>query len=172
MAGGYCDTMTHEIGAQIAFGYESLNSNLFTGMKTCLGIVYEYAEQDALYNYSGQVNESVSLLAGIEQKTPFGLVNTTYKYLESSQTLYAGYSIKGVELYLKETRYQDKKEDRLLGFLIKFDLWNPKDPFSKIKKLFRRDTRSDRGLEQIRHSISLNSDNFSIQPKAVEFVDS
>ena len=172
IVGGYGDTMTHEIDAQIAFGFESLSSSLLTGLKTNLGLGYEYAVQNELYDYSDERSESVSLLAGFEHKTTFGLINTSYKYLDSSQTLYAGYSIQGIELYIQETRYQDNKENMLLGFLLKLNLWNPKDPFSKIKDLFGGNSRSKRGLEQIRQSVSLNSDSFSVTPTPVEFIDS
>ena len=172
IVGGYGNTTSHEIGAQVAFGYEKLGSNLITGMKTSLGLGYEYAAQDELYNSSGQTEESVSLLAAIQQKTPFGLLNTSYKHLDSSQTLYAGYSLRGIELYLQETRCQDKKDNRLLGFLIKFDLWNPKDPFSKIKRLFGKPNSTKRGQEQIRHSLSLQSENLLKKPQFIEIIDS
>ena len=172
MVGGYGNTRSHEIGAQIAFGYEELGSKLITGMRTSLGLEYEYAVQDELYNSSGQTEERVALLAAIQQKTPFGLLNTSYKLLDSSQTLYAGYSLRGVELYLRETRYQDKKMNRLLGFLIKFDLWNPTDPFRKIKRLFGRPNSTKRGQEQIRHSLSLQSDNLLKKPQFKEIIDS
>ncbi|MFT5701446.1 MAG: hypothetical protein ACI8ZB_004340 [Desulforhopalus sp.] len=170
--GGYGATMTHEIGAQLAFGYEELGSGLITGLKTSFGVGYEYEIQEELYNYSEEMEESVSFLAAIQQKTPFGLINTSYKHLDSSQTLYAGYALSGLELYLKEVRYQDGKNNRLLGFLVKLDLWNPKDPFRKIKKLFGRNNSSNRGHEQMRHSVSLQSDSFSTQPKLKINIDS
>lgn len=170
--GGYGDTTTHEIGAQLAFGYEESGANLITGLKTSLGFGYEYTVQDELDNYSRQVEDSISLVAGLEQKTPFGLISTSYKHLDSSQTLYAGYTLSGLELYLKKTHYQDKKDNRLLGFLLKFDLWNPKDPFRRIKKLFGKGNYHNGGLEQIRHSVSLQSDRLSRQPKAKEIIDS
>lgn len=172
MVGGYSNTTSHEIGAQIAFGYEDLGPSLLTGLKTSFGLGYEYVMQDGLYNIEEQTEASVSLLAAIQHKTPFGLVNTSYKHLDSSQTLHAGYSLDGIELYMKEIRYQDKKDNRLLGFLIKFDLWNPKDPFRKIKNLFRKNNSTGRGQEQIRHSISLKSNSFLNQPEVKHFIDS
>jgi len=172
MVGGYSNITSHEIGAQIAFGYEDLGPSLLTGLKTSFGMGYEYVMQDAFYNIEEQTEASVSLLAAIQQKTPFGLVNTSYKHLESSQTLYAGYSLAGIELYMKEIRYQDKKANRLLGFLIRLDLWNPKDPFRKIKNLFRKNNSTGRGQEQIRHSMSLKSNSFLNQPEVTHFIDS
>jgi hypothetical protein len=172
IVGGYGNTTSHEIEAQMAFGYEELRYNLITGLRTSFGLGYEYVLQDALYNYSDLTDASVSLLAAIEHKTPYGLVSTSFKHLESSQTLYAGYSLEGIELYIKETKYQDKKDNRLLGFLIKFDLFNPKDPFRKIKNLFRKNNSTNRGQEQIRHSMSLKSDSFLNQPVVKSFIDS
>ena len=172
MVGGYGNTTSHEIEAQMAFGYEELGSNLLTGLRTSFGLGYEYVLQDALYDYSEQTEASLSLLAAIQHKTPFGLVNTSYKHLESSQTLYAGYSLEGIELYIKEIKYQDKKDNRLLGLFIKFDLLNPKDPFRKLKDLFRKRGPTSRGQEQIRHSVSLKSDNFLNQPAIRHFIDS
>ncbi|BHH84743.1 hypothetical protein [Desulforhopalus sp. 52FAK] len=172
IVGGYGDIMIHEIDAKVAFGYESLGTGFLRGLKTNLGLGYEYGVQNEVYNYTGEVNESLSLMAGFEHKAAFGLINTSYKYQDSSQTLYAGYSIQGIDLYIQETRYQDNKENILLGFLLKLNLWNPKDPLRKIKDLFGRNSRSKRGLEQIRQSVSLNSDSFSVTPKPAEFIDS
>ena len=172
MVGGYGDTTTHELGAQLAFGYEESGAGLITGLKTSLGFGYEYTVQDEMDNYSRQVEDSISLLAGIEQKTPFGLISTSYKHLDSSQILYAGYTLSGLEFYLKETHYENKEDNRLLGFLLKFDLWNPKDPFRRIKKLFGKGKYHSGGLEQIRHSVSLQSNRFSKKPKAKEIIDS
>lgn len=172
MVGGYGNITSHEIGAQIALGYEELGSSLITGLRTNFELGYEYVTQDALYNSSEQADASIALLAAIQHKTPFGLVNTSYKHLDSSQTLYAGYSLEGIELYMKEIKYQDKKDNRLLGFLIKFDLWNPKDPFQKIKNLFKKDHSNKRGQEQIRHSMSLKSNSLLNQPSVAHFIDS
>lgn len=172
MLGGYGNITTHEIEAQMAFGYEEIGSNLITGLKTSLGLGYEYVLQDELYSYSAETEESLSLLASIQQKTPFGLINTSYKHLDSSQTLYAGYSLQSLEIYVQETRYQHQKSNRLLGFLIKLDLWNPKDPFRKVKKLFGKNNSLNRGKEQIRHSVILQSNSFLQSPKFKQIIDS
>lgn len=172
LIGAYGNIMSHGIGAQVAFGYEELGSRMITGLRTSFELGYECVMQDELYSAADQTETSISLLAAIQHKTPFGLINTSYKHLDSSQTLYAGYSLEGIELYMKEIRYQDKKDNKLLGFLIKFDLLHLQDPFRKIKDLFKRDISNKRGQEQIRHSMSLKSDSLLYQPSLNSFIDS
>ena len=168
----FSDTTTHEVVAQMAFGYEELGASYLHGLKTSLSLGYEYVNQDEMFDMSEQVEESLTFLASIRQKTSIGSINTFYRYLNSSQTLYTGYSISGLELYVKETRYQDKKNARSLGFLLKFNLLNPDDLFGKIKKLFKRSNTAGLDQDRIRHSMSLRSTKFTTQPTVRTSIDS
>jgi hypothetical protein len=169
---GFSNTTTHEVVAQMAFGYEELGASYLHGLKTSLSLGYEYVNQDEMFDISEQVEESVTFLASIRQRTSIGSIKTFYRYLDSAQTLYTGYSVSGLELYVKETRYQDKKNSRSLGFLIKFNLLNPDDLFGKIKKLFKRSNTAGFDQDRIRHSMSLRSTKFTTQPTVRTSIDS
>lgn len=174
--GGYSDTFTHKIAANIAFGSENLNSLFITGFKTSLGFGYDYVAHDQYHDQPGQIKESLSALATLQQQTSLGLIKTSYKQLQSSRTLTVGYSISGIELYAKDMQYQDQAGTQLFGFSLKFDLNNFGNLFRKKKKrLFGKAASSYssyKSLDKIRHQASLNSDQFTTQPKLRESIGS
>ncbi len=122
--GGYSDTTTHEIAGKIAFGSENIDLDFLSGFKTSLFLGYEYVEHDAFHEYSSQSISSLSALATFEQLTSAGLIKTSYKHVESSRMLSAGYSYRGVELYYTNIQNRYQEDAQLFGFKIKFDLNN------------------------------------------------
>ncbi len=168
---GYSDTTTHAMAAQIAFGTEKMAFDLISGFKTSLGVGYEYVEHAPFHDHPGQVIESFSASASLEQQTAIGLLKTSYKHLKSARKFYAGYSFRGVELYFKNTEYKESVNTQLFGFKIKVDLNTLGLPLrKKIKSLFRKETFSYSGNGKIRHSARINSDSFIAQPKIQESI--
>jgi hypothetical protein len=167
--GGFSDTTTHEIAAQIAFGSENMGFDFISGFKTSLHLGYEYVEHDVFHDQPGQIMQSFSALATLEQQTSAGLIKTSYKHVESSRTLSVGYSFRGVELYVKNIQYQERNDTQLCGVNIKFDLNTLGGPFrKKVKTLFRKATYFYKGLDQLRHNASINSDHLATQPNIRE----
>lgn len=167
--GGFSDTTTHELAAQIAFGSENMGFDFISGFKTSLHLGYEYVEHDAFYDRPGQIMQSFSALAKLEQQTSAGLFKTSYRQVESSRTLSVGYSFRGIELYAKNIQYHEREDTQLCGVNVKFDLNSVGGPFrKKVKNLFRKATYFYKGLDQIRHNASINSDHLATQPKIRE----
>jgi hypothetical protein len=163
--GGFSDTMTHEIAAHVAFGSEKMAIDFLSGFKTSLDFGYEYVEHDAFHDQPGQILKSFSALATLEQQTSIGLIQTSYKRVESSRTFSAGYLFRGLELYFKNTRYKDLEDTQLYGFKINIDLNTLGLPFrKKTKSLFSKATNFYKGSKQIRHNASISSDHFTTQP--------
>ncbi|MBU1137604.1 MAG: hypothetical protein KKA76_01375, partial [Proteobacteria bacterium] len=163
--GGFSDTATHKIGAQIAFGSENMGFDFLTGFKTSMHFGYEHIVQDVFHDQPGRIMQSFSALATLEQQTSIGLIKTSYKHVESSQTLSVGYSFRGVELYVKNIQYKNRDDAQLYGVKIKFDLNNLGMAFrKKIKTLFRKPTYFYKDLHQRRHDTRINSDHLATRP--------
>lgn len=171
--GGFSDTTTHEIAAQIAFGSDNMGFDFLSGFKTSLHLGYEYVEHDAFHDQPGQIMQSFSALATMEQQTMAGLIKTSYKHVESSRTLSVGYLYGGVELYVKNVQYQEREDTQLYGVNVKFDLNTFGGPFrNKVKTFFRKATYFYKGLGQIRHNSSINSDHLTTRPNIRETLNS
>lgn len=163
--GGFSDTTTHEIAAQIAFGSENMGFDFISGFKTSLHVGYEHVEHGTFHDNPGQVLTSFSALAAMEQQTSAGLIKTSYRHVETSRTFTAGYSVGGVELYAKNIQYKDREDTQLFGLRIKLDLDSFGLPFrQKSKRLFRKAIYAYDGLGHLRHNSNINSDHLTTKP--------
>lgn len=172
IVGGFSDTATHKIAAKIAFGSENMGFDFINGFKTSVHFGYEHVAQDVFHDQPGQIRQSFSTLATLEQQTSIGLIKTSYKHVESYQTLSVGYSLGGVELYVKNIQYKDRDDTQLCGVKFKFDLNNLGVAFrKKIQTLFRKPTYFYTDLHQRRHNASINSDHLATQPKIRETIN-
>ncbi|MBU0944486.1 MAG: hypothetical protein KJ804_13360 [Proteobacteria bacterium] len=169
--GGFSDTATHEIAAKIAFGCENIGFDFLSGFKTSVHFGYEHIVQNVFHDQPDQIWQSFSTLATLEQQTSVGLIKTSYRHVESSQTLSVGYSFRDIELYMKNIQYKDRDDRQLYGVKIKFDLNTLGKAFrKKITTLFRNPTYFYKDLHQRRHIASINSDRLATQPTIRETI--
>jgi len=166
---GYGEAERHNVAADIVLGTEEVPLDFLAGFKFDLGIDYARISHDSYYDVAKEEIEEVSWLAVIENLTDLGIFKGSYKIGENSSMIYAGFLLGGMELYMKDTSYDNGDRTQIYGLSFTFDLDDLKNTFTPQRvNLFREANQKYDNINQIHHHTSLTTNSFKTSPKLHE----
>ncbi|WP_153306503.1 hypothetical protein [Desulfogranum japonicum] len=166
LIGGFGDTESHAIGADLALGTDNLPLDLLHGFKIDLGVDYEHISYARYYDIESEVIQGMSGKASLQHKTNIGLLKGSYKMGQTSSTLYAGLHVGAMELYMKDTSYDDGDRNQVYGLKLKLNLYELESSLvPDDTPLFKPPGRRYTNVGQIHHNDSMTANSFYHSPK-------
>ena len=171
LVGGFGDIESQAIAADVTLGTEGLPLDFFQGFKIDFTIDYKHVHHGGYYNTVGKVTRGMSGQATLQHRTDIGLLKGTYRVGPSSSTVYAGIHLGGVELYMKDTSYDDGDSTQVYGLRFKLNLYKLESALTPDPSpLFTAQRARYTSVTQIHHFDELTSDSFCNSPKLQEAV--